>query len=379
MSKKNGEETGNTSSLTEFTWDSGTDFFGIEAENNKPEKEEEEEGEEKKEGEAKKPEEKEKETKKSEEKETEEEFFDETKKPEENVEENDDEEVETFSTLSKELKEKGIFTHVELPSDGKITEEKFFELQDEEVEGRVSEAIEDFAQKLGNHQTSNAFITYIKAGGTPDEFFKFYSQASAVPEVDIEKESGQDAVLKHYYKTVEQLDDDDLEDKLDWLKESGKKKKYAEKYYTKLKADEKAEKDQFIANQLQQQTARENERKEFITKLKSTLESTEEVNGFVFSKTDKPSLLDYIIKPTVKLKSNQYITQFQSDLNEVIKTDNEKLLVLAKLIKSKFDTSGLIVKKETEAVKKVKSSLANTKSKLTSSNSSKRKNLSDFF
>lgn len=376
MSKDTTNEIDNTDLLNDFKWDSNSDFFGIESET-----------ETKVETETKKEVETETEEQKKEEKETDkskaeegdkEEFFDHDKQVD-SGNEDDDDETEVFTTLSKELKEKGTFTHIELSADGKITEEQFFEHIEDEVEGRVNEAIEDFGAKLGSDQTSKAYITFLKAGGTSDEFFKYYSQASTTPEVDIEKESGQDSILRHYYKVVEELDDEDLEDKLDWLKESGKKKKFAEKYYNKLKADEQINKDKFVANQVQQQTDRENEKKEFVTKLKNTLDSTEEVNGFVFNKVDKPSLLDYIIKPTVKLKSNQYITQFQYDLNEVIKTDNEKLLVLAKLIKSKFDTSGLIIKKETEAVKKVKSSLSNTKSRLTSSNSTKRKDLADFF
>lgn len=315
----------------------------------------------------------------------EDELFPDTEKKTENSDESEeDDEEETdknfYTTLTKELKEKDIFQTIDIEKAGEVTEEKFFELMDEEVEGRVSIAIQDFAEKLGNHQTSNAFVNYIKAGGDPDKFFDFYSQSRSVPEVDIDKEKDQDLILKHYYKVIEQLDEDDIEDKLDWLKESGKKKKYAEKYYTKLKEDEKLQKEQFIADETEAQKARDDGKKQFIASLKSTLIDVDTVNGFTFTKEDKSSLPDYIIKPAVKLKNNQYLTQFQVDLNENIKGGGENLLLLAKMLKSKFDTSGLVAQKKTEVIKDIKSSLQIKKSKLSSSaTNSKRKSIADYF
>jgi hypothetical protein len=301
-------------------------------------------------------------------------------KTETTVEDDDepDEDVKFFTTLSKELAEKKIFQHVTLTDGEEITEEKFFELHEQEVDARFEEALQDFITEL-NDEDGGAFIKFKRAGGKTSDFFAFYSQMNDELDVDIEKEAGQDAVLRKWYKTVENLDEEDIEDKLDWLKEGGKKKKYAEKYLSKMDADKQAAKTQFLNDQLEAQTKRENDKKEFVTKLKTTLDTTEAVGDFVFNKPEKSGLLDYILKPAVKLKSNQYLTKFQSDLNEIVKNNPEKLLVLAKLLKTDFDTTDLVVKKQTEAVKKVKSTLATKGSQLSSANSSKKRSLSEFF
>lgn len=374
------QESENGKSLEDFTWDN-EDFFGIPAQVESSQKVIDEIADDDKSTE--------KETEKSslkepedEEDENEDELFSDNaqkaagEKEEEDEEENDDSEF--FTTLSKELTEKKIFQHVKLAEGEKIDEEKFFELQNEEVEGRVEEAIQDFITQVGDEDGA-AFIKFKKAGGRTADFFEFYSSVSGELDVDIEKESGQDAVLRKWYKTIENLDDEDIEDKLDWLKEGGKKKKYAEKYLLKMEAETKSAKDKFLNDQLEAQTERENAKKAFSTNLKTTLDTTDAVGDFVFSKAEKPSLMDYILKPAVKLKTNQYLTQFQSDLNEIVKGDPQKLLILAKLLKTKFDTSDMIVKQKTEAVKKVKSTLASKSSQLSSVNNSKRKSLIDHF
>ena len=309
-------------------------------------------------------------------------FIETVKKDGENVEDDDsdDDSDDTgfFTTLSKELAEKKIFQHVKLTEGEEISEEKFFELHEQEIEGRMEEAIQDFITEMSDEDGA-AFIKFKRAGGKTSAFFEFYSQMNGDLDVDIEKEEGQDTILKKWYKTVEQLDDDDIEDKLDWLKESGKKKKYAEKYQAKMEADKQAAKTQFLNDQLEAQTQRENEKKEFVTKLKTTLETTEAVGDFTFKKEEKTDLLNYILKPEVKLKSNQYLTKFQSDLNEIVKNNPEKLLVLAKLLKTDFDTSDLAVKQQTKVTQKVKSSLATKSSKLSSVNNSKKKSLFEYF
>ena len=289
-----------------------------------------------------------------------------------------DDDTNFFTTLSKELAEKKIFQHVTLTDGEQITEEKFFELHEQEVDGRVEEAIQDFITEL-NDEDGAAFIKFKRAGGKTSDFFEFYSQMSGELNVDIEKEEGQDAILKKWYKTVENLDDEDIEDKLDWLKESGKKKKYAEKYQTKMEADKQTAKTQFLNEQLEAQTKRENAKKEFVAKVRTTLDTTESVGDFVFNKTEKPELLDYLLKPAVKLKSNQYLTKFQSDLNEIINNHPDKLLVLAKMLMNDFDTSDLVVNQQTKTVKQIKSSLNSKTSKLSSANNSKKRSLSEFF
>lgn len=367
--------------LDNFAWETEDSFFGI---NDAPVEQQQQQLIE----EVKKPKEEKKNPEEikpleDEEKEDEEtEFFetlDKAEKPAEaKTEDEPDEDEEFYSTLSAELKEKGIFQFATLPDDGKVSQEKFFEIHEEEVEARTDQAIKDFIAEM-NDEDGGAFINFKRAGGKTSDFFNFYSQTSTVPEVDTDTETGQDAILKHYYKTVEQLDDDDIDDKLEWLKESGKKKKYAEKYNSKLIADKKEATDQFLKNQVDTQKQREDDKKQFITSLKTTASTVENVSGFVFNKRDADEYVDYITKPSVKLKGNQYLTAFQAELTRVMREEPDKLLILAKLLKNKFDTSDMVIAKETEAAKKIKSNLENKKSRLSSTSSVKKRSLTDYF
>jgi len=368
-----------TNLLDNFAWDSEDSFFGIKTETTEQQQEQFIEEVKKPAVETKKPEDIKPEEEEKEEEE--EEFFDASKSEKiKDVETEDklDEDEEFYSSLSTELKEKGVFQFATLPEDGKISEEKFFELQEEEVEARTDQAIQDFIAEM-NDEDGGAFIKFKRAGGKTSDFFKFYSQTSAVPEVDTDTEAGQDAILKHWYKTVENLDDDDIEDKLDWLKESGKKQKYAEKYNTKITADKKAATDQLLKDQLDAQKQREDDKKAFISSLRTTANTIENVNGFVFNKKNADEYIDYVTKPLVKLKGNQYLTGFQAELSRVLREEPDKLLILAKLLKNKFDTSDMVISKETEAAKKIKSNLENKKSKLASASQTKKRSLTDYF
>lgn len=289
------------------------------------------------------------------------------------------EEDESFYTvLSKEMKEKGIFQNVDLPEVDNITEESFFELHEAEIEARTDQTIQGFIDEI-NNEDGAAFLKFIRAGGKVSEFFNFYTERGTVPEVDVKTETGQDVLLRHYYKTYENLDDEDIDDKLTWLKESGKKAKYAEKYNQKMVEDQNAERDRLVSQKEEQQRKREQDQRNFVTNLKTTLETSEGFNGFVFNKKENTALVDYVTKPQVKLSGNQYLTQFQSDLAKIIKEEPQKLLVIAKLMKSDFDTSDIVDKKKTEATTQIKKSLNSKDKKPTSTLGTKKRSLSEYF
>jgi len=96
-----------------------------------------------------------KETKKEEKEEEEEEeevqFFAEEKVDKQEVTSTDAETTtddKFFNVLAKNLKEKGVFGFVEVPEDTDLTEDEFIQLQDDEVEARVSDTFEGFFEEL---------------------------------------------------------------------------------------------------------------------------------------------------------------------------------------------------------------------------------------
>jgi hypothetical protein len=83
-------------------------------------------------------------------------------------------------------------------------------------------------------------------------------------------------------------------------------------------------------------------------------------------------------KAAVKIGENQFLTQFQNDLQQAFK-DKEKTVLLAKLLANDFDLSDLKEKAKTELVRETKSKLSNSKITPVSNKGSRNKGLIDYF
>lgn len=298
---------------------------------------------------------------------------------------NENEEVDEdfFTNLTLDLKEKGVFTNVEIPKDTKITEEKFFELQDEEIEKRVEETFEAMFEEIG--EEGKDFLNYIKDGGNVRTYLTQVSSAFNLDELDIENQNQVNKTLRYYLAAYEKLEDEELEDKIKWLEESGKNKNYATKYFKHIKADENERKTALIEAQRLAADRKVENTKNFNKAIKEVLSETESVGSFIFTKADQKELDSYITKPVVKVGKNKYLPEFQIELSRILqaktKEDKQHLLILAKLAKEKFKLTDLETNTTTKVVSKVKSKLAESKNIMKSSSSggnSSRKSLADY-
>lgn len=388
-----------TSSLQDFNWDETEDFFGI-----KPDKSETEEVIKKVKTDDLNSEptledddleedddikDKSNKPKKRDETDKEDSFFGEQPAKDESLEKEKSTETEEpsddskfYSTLASELKEKGIFQNVELGEEEEIDEDKFFELQDAEIESRVEETFEAFFEELD--EDAKAFLKFKKSGGDTQDFFQVYRESLSLDNIDLESEEAQELVLKHYLSTMDSMDNEEIIDRIEWLEENGKKKAYAEKYMNKLQELDRQKKEAISKSIEAQSKQREEGAKKFNQDLQSELEKTEAVGSFNFSKVNKKELLDFMVKPSVKIGKNKYITHFQAELGNIFKAEGEdkkKLLLLAKLIKSDFDVKDLIEETKTKVVKEAKSKLQQAKSgvKPSTSGGYTKKSISDYF
>ena len=97
--------------------------------------------------------------------------------------------------------------------------------------------------------------------------------------------------------------------------------------------------------------------------------------------TDAPLTFQFICEALdLEVFSLRKAIKLQADMQDAF-SDPQQLLVLAKLLKSKFDISDIKAQAETEVTKKTRSNLQRAKktSKLSSGRSSKGKGLSDYF
>jgi hypothetical protein len=363
--------------LEDFSWDDGEgggDFFGI-----KETAVVEEKVVPKTEGEEDK-----KEVATTEENEEEEDFFgvtttedEEGKTTTKEVDENEEDDG-SYRSIAEKMKESKIFQNIEIPEEEEITGEMFIELQDKEIESRVDEAFEGFFEELD--EDAAAFLKFKKEGGNTPDFFKVYGQNTGAPKGDLDDEAHQERVSRYFY-AQDGDDPDEIDDKIEWLKTSGKLEKYSTKFDQKIKEADKTQRES-LAKQVKDQAKVDQDAKiAFATSVQETLDNTEQVDNFKFTKASKKSLLPFITKPTVKVGKNKYITGMQSKLGTALR-DPEKMLILAQLLQNDFDVSDVINADNTSRTKKLKNDIQRKKGSVRPKSSGKtgsKRGLADFF
>lgn len=295
-----------------------------------------------------------------------------------------DDDAKFFSTLAQEMKEKGVFQSVEIEKDKEYTEEEFFELHDKEIEARVEETFEAFFEGLD--QDAIDFLKHKKAGGNTADFFATYSTGLDIEKFDEENPEHVKASLNYYLRTVEKIDDEELQDRLTFIKDSGKEKTYAKKYYKLIKDAEEEQREALKEATAKADAAKVEKAKQFQTEFSQVLEKTDAVGDFSISKAEKKELENYINKQTVKVGKNKFIPQLHIDLAKILKAEKEEdkknLILLSKLVKNNFDVKDLITKTTTEVARKAKSKLMDVKKGIkpnSSGNYQGKKSLTDYF
>lgn len=305
-------------------------------------------------------------------------------------EEDDDPETEideekVFGTLAKELEEKGIFSKVEVDKDGRLTEDKFFEHFETELEARVDETFETFFKEMDDE--GKAFLKYKRDGGDTRTFITQYGSSLGLEEFDEDKPEHVNKVLSHYLRVYEHLqDDEEFEDRLKYIKDSGKDKATAKRQYAIIAKDDKDRKEAIIKIQEKASQDRKDNAKAFDDAVRDTLDKTEKIGVYTFTKAEKKELDTYITKATIKVGGGKYIPELLAEIRRILggnkKEDREDLILLAKNMKNKFKVPDNVVKDvNTAIVRKTRSKIAEARNttRLASSGQHSKKAMADYF
>lgn len=263
-----------------------------------------------------------------------------------------------FTTVAKELQEREIFSIVKLEEDEELDEDGLYNKIEEEVDGRFNEAIENYKEEVT--PLGVEFLNYtLKGGRNVAKFLETYAQTELpLTEDELDTEPNQLKFLKYSLKKIEKIDDEEeLEDRIKYLKENGKIEKTSKNHFKILDTEAKAQRDKLIADAEKAEKAAEDARKARLAKLTKVIE-TESIKGVKLSAEDKKTLPSYITNPSVKKGAGKYTTQMWADIEEAMK-DPETLVLLAKVLKSKFNMSVFGKQEVTKKTKEIKSSLQN--------------------
>lgn len=256
------------------------------------------------------------------------------------------------------FKEEGLFKHIELEEgeEEDLDEERFSELLEEEYEAEVNTRISQWATEELDEE-AKAFIAFKKQGGDTKEFLKSM-QSLDVLSGDISDEEFQKEVI------ISQLEADDwdyeeIKDRLQTLEETGKLESTATKYYNRMKTKAEKQREALVAKQAKAREEREEKKREFKTNLRNTLSSIKEVKGIKITPKERGTLYNFITNEDQTL-GDRKVTGFQKSIAEAVRDEN-KMILLAKLLSSDFDFSEFEKQIKTKEVRKLKENLESRK------------------
>ena len=267
--------------------------------------------------------------------------------------------ISTDETTFETLKQKNLFT-VEL-EEGDDLETAW----DKQITKEVDEAITDMFSEIKQDKEAIALIKHLKEGGSVSDFV---NNSTYAINTDISTEEAQIKTVRDFYSKQKKMEADEVEDLIETLKNNGKLEGRAESVKNLIEA-ERVKEDE--ARQLAAKVNREkaiNQHKELTSSLTGIVRDSKfEFKGIGKDKTDT-ELVSFITTP---LKDGR--TGLQKEISDLFKTENhEQLLILAKLIKTKFDFSKVAKKGGVEEVKKIKNKLENRSVGIQTGSSSKR-------
>jgi len=267
-----------------------------------------------------------------------------------------------FTSLGDELHDNFI---LDLEEGEKLTEENLPDVFKRTVRNRVTEQFADMANALDEEEFKAA--KFLLNGGSLSDLL---SPSKSLPSFDVSTEDGQRKILEYHIKNVDGItDQDDIDNKLEWYEEDpDRKKKYAEKYYSKVKEAEKLARQSEFDKREQKARERIEQMDALEQKVGTFLKENKELFGAVkVTPRESRSLMSYIFTPSVKTKDGRNVTPFSQDFGEIYLNKPENLIFIAKLMRSGFDLSQIKQKGASDKVKetgeKLQRSLENQKPK----------------
>jgi hypothetical protein len=253
------------------------------------------------------------------------------------------------------LKEKGL-VDFELEEGQELTEEDAEHLLEDSWEQSLEKEVEATIKDLPDELKQ--LIKFASKGGDVGELLgKMIQQATSGinKNSDIENEDVQ--VLAVTMELRNQGHDQEyIDSQIEFLKEKDKLEGIAKKSFDRIVAAQEEETAGEVTRQKQAVEYRKKQAREYKTNITTHINSLDEMGGLPISKQDKTTLPTYISEPTVELQDGRVVSEMQADLFKVM-ADKDKIVLLAKLLKSDFDFSSIERKKQSQVARGIKDEL----------------------
>lgn len=247
-------------------------------------------------------------------------------------------ETNTYASLAKDLAQLGVFSTEEGEELNIQTPEEFLERFNQEKQKGAIEVVNNFIGQFGEDY-QKAFDAIFVKGVDPKEYFQAYNNIQSFSEMDLTKESNQEAVVRK--ALLDQgFEEEDVETEVERIKNYGDLEAVAQKHHKVLVKKEQASM-QALEQKKEQELAQKNAvKQQYVQNVNAVLQEklkTKEFDGIPLSPKMAVEVQEYLVQDKYKLPSGELITDFDKDILELKNPQNHgtkvKLALLMKLLK----------------------------------------------
>jgi hypothetical protein len=255
------------------------------------------------------------------------------------------------------LKEKGLVDY-ELEEGTELTDDLADEILEDNWDASIIAGVEETIKDLPD--ALKELIKYSAKGGDFTELLsKMTTQtvSGINKDTDMEVESNQVLAISLDLKD-QGYDQEYIDTQIEFLKESGKLAGISKKAFEKKIAKQDSDIQETVKQAEKRKEVEKEAQKTYKKDITVQISSLNDIKGLVLNRQDKEVLPSYISDANIKLQDGRTVTKFQQELFSIF-GDKEQTILLAKLVKDKFDFSSITNKEITKFSKGIKEEIQN--------------------
>ena len=195
-----------------------------------------------------------------------------------------------------------------------FSEELGWEVDEDKKPSNIQELV-DYMRDLVEEESVPTYSSdkvkdlddYVKNGGKFEDFYDVTNKINNLENIDISDEDNQKAIIKEYLK-ASGYNDNQINRKISRWEDAGVLEDEAEDSLELLKEVRETEKKKMLEDQKQTRIQQEENQRQFLTEVTTTIDTLKEIRGIKIPAEDRKKLKDYAFKVGPDGK-----TQFQKD------------------------------------------------------------------
>ena len=256
--------------------------------------------------------------------------------------EEDKKEDDNDGEKNKDKPEESIFTSISKLVGYEIEEKELKKFP--ETEEGIAKFVEALAEKrqqdslneiFDNYPDVKQYLEYRNSGGKAEQYFKTMEDPlSSIKELKESDEGAQEKVIRYYFKTFKNMDEEEIEDTIEGYRAKDKLFVRAEKALGIIKNSKEEESKKLVEEQRKIKEQETEKAKEYWNTVKDTVKTGKLSGNILIPSKEKTAFFNYLTKPDKTGKTER--------IKDIEKASNEEMLALEYLRFKKFSLDDLV-------------------------------------